>query len=437
MFIAFLAMPARAEEALDCPIGLGDAVTLEEEQLRLLFKVRGIEVEFTERLADDLQTSVADYLSFEQSPGDTRPRAFLFYIGNSDMLCAMYWRTGGGLDDLFVVERLAIRPADIVPAIDELVSRMRGEGRLRNATPRRDEGGLRGPTTVVPINEEQAETALEGLSAMLVPPRIAEHMVGLSSLSILPCLNIGIVPFSALDPDGDGVPLVETTVIHVEADLRHVYDGRVFGWDQSPQVPAIFGDPDASGDPDWAFARLPGAAQEATTIAAQFGVDAVLGRDATRGRLLELAADADLIHVAAHGISSTERPLEGSFLALADGRLTAREIQDLQLNAFPLVVLSACQTGLGGPLDAGIIGLARAFILAGASSTMSTLWDVDDAVTAQIMVDFVGKLATMSPAEALRSAQAEARKVHAHPRYWSGFMLFGSRTVTLPPAGTD
>ena len=249
--------------------------------------------------------------------------------------------------------------------------------------------------------------------------------------------KVGIVPFSALDPDGDGVPLVETTVIQIEADLRHVYDGRVFGWDQSPKSPVIFGDPDATGDPDWAFARLPGAAREATTIAAQLGVEAVLGRDATRGRLLDLAGDADFIHVAAHGISSTEQPLEGSFLALADGRLTAREIQDLQLNAFPLVILSACQTGLGGPLDAGIIGLARAFILAGASSTMSTLWDVDDAITAQIMVDFVGKLATMSPPEALRSAQAEARRVHAHPRYWSGFMLFGSRTITLPPAEAD
>src|SRR5690606_10782670 len=113
-----------------------------------------------------------------------------------------------------------------------------------------------------------------------------------------------------------------------------------------------------------------------------------------------------------------EEPLDGSFLALSGGRLTARQIQYLKLVGMPLIVLSACQTGLGGPLEAGIIGLARGFILAGAGAAVATLWNVDDTATEQLMVEFVVNLAAMSPGEALRKAQVSARERQPHPRYW-------------------
>lgn len=72
-----------------------------------------------------------------------------------------------------------------------------------------------------------------------------------------------------------------------------------------------------------------------------------------------------------------------------ESRLAAKEIQNLSLRQARLVVLSACQTGLGKIEDAGIIGLARAFKIAGAGEVVVSLWNVDDKVTAELMTSFI------------------------------------------------
>jgi CHAT domain-containing protein len=75
-----------------------------------------------------------------------------------------------------------------------------------------------------------------------------------------------------------------------------------------------------------------------------------------------------------------------------------------------LVVLSACQTGLGRQLDAGIAGLARAFQLAGAARVVMSLWSVHDDSTAELMADFISRLREEPPAEALRLSMLQMRK---------------------------
>ena len=417
-----------------CPISMREAITLEQNQIEHLFRERGL-LYLAPKLAEDLQLSVETYLSHKQSPGDPRDRALLFFIGNSETLCAMYWRVG---DDprfnLFIIEQLAVAPADIVPLIDDLVVEMQSSsaGVLRQARPKIGESLPRGASPVRARRGRPAEQILAELSQILFPGRIGAHVQGLASLTVIPCLNIGIVPFAAMDPDGDRVPLVETTVVNVEAELRHVYENRAFGWNGIIGSAVVFGDPDAGSDPEWSFPRLPGAQREAIAVAERLGAEAVLGEAATSRRMIDDIRQADYIHIAAHGLSSVESPLDGSFLALAGGRLTARSIQALDLYKSPLVVLSACQTGLGGPLDAGIVGLARGFVIAGAIGTVATLWNVDDDVTALLMMDFVANLQTMNPLDALRTAQQRVRSLHQHPRYWSGFMFFGSRTITSP-----
>jgi hypothetical protein len=394
-----------------CPITSGEAVTLEREQISELFIARGIDTPLTEIVAANLQASVEHYLLPRPDVADDRARALLFYIGNAEVLCAMFWRIDDDGNNVFIVDRLSVAPAEIVPMIDEMVMGMQGAqtNGLRGAVRRseQEEPATRGATTLVTVERPSTEDMLAQLSLLLFPAAIADHLDDLASLTIVPCLNIGIVPFAALDPTGDGIPFVETTVINVEAELGHIYDYRMFEWDSDIGSVAVFGDPDATVDAEWSFPRLPGAQREAVAIAAHFG--------------------------AAHGLSSVEDPLDGSFLALTGGRLTAREIQHLSLVNYPLVVLSACQTGLGGPLDAGIIGLARGFVIAGAAATVATLWNVDDAATEGIMVEFAENLGSMNPAEALRRAQLSARERYAHPRYWSGFMVFGSRVLTIRP----
>jgi len=429
------ALAAEDESEQLCPISMAEAITLERNQIEHLFNVRGLPY-LAPKLAEDLQRSVETYLSYRQAPDDPRDRALLFFIGNSEALCAMYWRVGDGTDDgIFIIEQLAVAPADIVPLIDDLVVEMQSGsvGVLRQAEPKRSEGLSRGATSLKARRGRAAEHILAELSRILFPGEIGSHVNGLASLTIIPCLNIGIVPFAAMDPDGDGVPLVETTVVNVEAELRHVYENRAFGWNGVIASAAVFGNPDAGSDPEWDFPRLPGAEREATAVADRLGVAAILGEAATPGRMIENIREADYIHIAAHGLSSVDHPLDRSFLALTGGRLTARSIQALDLHKWsPLVVLSACQTGLGGPLDAGIVGLARSFVIAGALGTVATLWNVDDDVTAVLMMDFVDNLRTMNPLDALRTAQQRVRSSHEHPRYWSGFMFFGSRTITFP-----
>jgi CHAT domain-containing protein len=116
-----------------------------------------------------------------------------------------------------------------------------------------------------------------------------------------------------------------------------------------------------------------------------------------------------------------------------DGILTGMEIAGLDLWGTKLVVLSACQTGLGDVQQGeGVMGLRRAFLLAGARRVLATLWMVPDRETQELMSDFITRWKAGSPGvDALREAQldmiAELRKKHgyAHPFYWAAFTMTG------------
>nr|MBA2733881.1 CHAT domain-containing protein [Acidobacteriota bacterium] len=144
-----------------------------------------------------------------------------------------------------------------------------------------------------------------------------------------------------------------------------------------------------------------------------------------------------IIHFSTHGVLDSRHPeLSGLVLSLIDeagqpqeGFLRLHEIYNLRLNA-DLVVLSACQTGLGKEVRGeGLIGLTRGFMYAGAPRVMASLWQVDDAATSELMKRFYrGVLQEkLPPATALRIAQLEMfRKRHwQSPYYWGAFVLQG------------
>lgn len=110
-----------------------------------------------------------------------------------------------------------------------------------------------------------------------------------------------------------------------------------------------------------------------------------------------------------------------------DGILTALEVMTMDLSGTDLVVLSACETGLGEPqAGEGLLGLQRGFRIAGANSVLMTLWNISDAVTSEVMSYFYKNfLNGGSHADALRATVNEIRKKYPEPYYWGAFVLNG------------
>jgi CHAT domain-containing protein len=167
-----------------------------------------------------------------------------------------------------------------------------------------------------------------------------------------------------------------------------------------------FGNPDLD-DPQMALQFAEIEAGEIKKLYPQSTV--LLKKEATEEKAKSLSPQNDIIHFASHAELNEDDPL-ASAIRLAksdkeDGRLEVREIFGMDLKA-SLVVLSACETGLG-KLSSGdeLVGLTRAFIYAGTPSVVASLWNVEDSSTAQVMASFYKNLKTMSKVEALRQAQ--------------------------------
>jgi CHAT domain-containing protein len=144
-----------------------------------------------------------------------------------------------------------------------------------------------------------------------------------------------------------------------------------------------------------------------------------------------------IVHLATHGLLNTENPeLSGIVLSLVDeqgkpqdGFLRLHEVYNLNWPA-ELVVLSACQTGLGKEINGeGLVGLTRGFMYAGAKRVLASLWNVNDSVTAELMKRFYHGLLVkgLPPSAALRAAQVEMwkRRPSRSPYYWAPFVLQG------------
>ena len=221
------------------------------------------------------------------------------------------------------------------------------------------------------------------------------------------------------------------------------------------------------------FPRLPGARREGERVAQRLGVTPLLGDAARKDTLVGLRSPY-ILHIATHGFftSATSHPAEHmlsgehirviagaedpgdnpgalhralaqSGLALAGantwmrqrraapgagtGLLTAEDVAGMDLNGTELVVLSACETGLGLALTGeGVFGLRRAFASAGARTLIMSLWRIPDDPTRQLMDDFYRLLLAGVPrAQALHAAQRALRVQYPHPYYWGAFVCLG------------
>ena len=183
--------------------------------------------------------------------------------------------------------------------------------------------------------------------------------------------------------------------------------------------------------------RLPLGKQEVSAVAKHCDEhELLLGPAANRTNFLVHAPTARVLHLSTHGRANLEQP-NLSYVAFtqtggeadADERLYYNELGALHLPA-ELVVLSACETSIGRPVPGETVAsLATAFAAAGAHSTVTTLWQVDERATLELLDAFYGRLAAGDGRQlALHEAQQELRrsKDYAHPYYWAGLALHGS-----------
>jgi CHAT domain-containing protein len=181
---------------------------------------------------------------------------------------------------------------------------------------------------------------------------------------------------------------------------------------------------------------LPHVGEEGRAVVAALPGRLLEEEQATLENLRAHAGACTVLHLAAHAVFRPDEPLFSS-LQLADSRLSTLEVFDLELNC-SLVTLSACETALGraGAGDE-LIGLSRAFLYAGASSLLLSLWKVEDRSTAALMAEFYRALRTgSSKAGALRQAQLALLRNeladHADlsaPYFWAPFTLIGDGGV--------
>jgi CHAT domain-containing protein len=191
---------------------------------------------------------------------------------------------------------------------------------------------------------------------------------------------------------------------------------------------------------------LPGTEEEVTKIADYLAENKIENKvllwDNATEELLKEADSKHVIHIATHGFFDTDiqgrNPMMRSGLLLAgvskignnskeDGILTAYEASNLDLNNTSLVVLSACETGLGEIKSGeGVYGLQRAFEVAGVNAILMSMWKVNDQTTQELMVLFYQELIrTKSVPDSFRNAQLKIREKYSEPLYWGAFKLIG------------
>lgn len=223
------------------------------------------------------------------------------------------------------------------------------------------------------------------------------------------------------------------------------------------------------------FPKLPGTRIEGKKIGDKIGVEPWFDENALEGRLKNRSSPS-ILHIATHGffipdqqidlnnelqskdfytiedivLSRIENPLIRSGLALAgannginnaelppeaeDGILTAEDVSGLDLFSTDLVVLSACDTGLGVvSIGEGVMGLRRTFMLAGTKTLIMSLWKISDQKTPELMEEFYDRiLSGQSRAKALREAQLTLKKKYPHPKYWGAFICLGNPSPLNP-----
>jgi hypothetical protein len=303
------------------------------------------------------------------------------------------------------------------------------------------EGQVRhiGAGTMPSVQPEGRHELLRRLEEALFTPTIRDALADQGDrLVIVADSSFNTVPFAALR-DARGDYLIERTEVEIWPSVTTrlaIHSGAtVPTWQRAKLRNSV--EPLVLGVGSFDTARvdglqmddLPGAITEAKMVSELLAVKPRLDAEATRGCLIEEGQGAEILHLSTHCLLDEETP-EQSFVVLEDGTLTANELYAFDRGLrVGLVVMSACQTALGGFHPDSIIGLTNAMLIAGAQCVLSTTWKIPDLESASFMKVFYKALDdTTSVATALRKAQISMLRsaITADPFYWAAFRATGA-----------
>ncbi len=351
------------------------------------------------------------------------------------------WRIGGTLTDLIKISRCYILNKDYI--VDKCLNKSAGENEklmeaLRRLKPSQKEESSSASQDFRQILHQFLIQAI----ADLLPSNPNDHVI------FIPQETLFLVSFPALQ-DKKGKYLIEQHTIltapsiqllalthNLKDKRKQIAGGENSSIFNSPSSTLIVGNPIMPKVPEQPkpLPQLEQAEQEAKDIAQLFNTTAIIGVQATKANILQKLSSSKLVHLATHGIldygnQNTSLGVPGAIALTPSekdtGWLTANEIFNLQMNA-DLVVLSACQTGIGRISGDGVIGLSRALITAGSLSVVVSLWSVNDNATANLMTVFYQSLQkNPDKAAALRHAMLETMKKQPQPFFWAAFTLMG------------
>lgn len=279
-----------------------------------------------------------------------------------------------------------------------------------------------------------------------------------SRLVIIPDGALGYLPFETLlteAPSENSLPdawpyLMRSHAIsyHYSSTLfNRIYSQPLAGSNRkllafAPEFGGKEDDATRISMPDAAFSPLLHNVEEAEEVAAIMGGKTFLGALATVDNFEKYCIGSGIIHLSSHG-KADDRDARYSYIAFADPGDSAQkqllyvsDLYNLELNA-ELVVLSACETGLGKLYRGeGMASLARAFTYAGAKSITTTLWQVNDEASADLMVKYYEYLDQGLPKDiALQKAKLEMVGKQNVPYFWGGFVSIGNMN-SLPPSNS-
>lgn len=282
-----------------------------------------------------------------------------------------------------------------------------------------------------------AANARARLYDLLIQP-FASELDGVRRLTVVPDRELGRLPFAALWDAKAKRYVVHSFQLRTLPSAAFFFAALRQRSEVGPESSAlVIGNPALGPVLSRTLEPLPHAEHEGAAVADLYHRPRLLtGTLATRDSVLAHLSGSSIFHFAGHAVFNAEQP-EQSFLALAPvagrdaGTLQAREIGRLRPTNLAVVVLSACSSLNPRPSHTGAVaGLAHSFLRAGAPATISTVWDVDDATTTPLLVEFHRRLAAGTPPpEALRLAQLSAlrsgRAELEAPAAWAAFIYTG------------
>jgi len=282
------------------------------------------------------------------------------------------------------------------------------------------------------LRHKLAESTLgPDLYQMLVAP--AGTIAPGSRVIILPDAHLRALSFDALIvPSKPAHYWIEDVTVSYSPSLQ--LTASLPSWKDTHNGRAlVFGDVPAEGRE---FPRLKYAKKEVGEVAQNFGTRAVVrtGNDATPSSYTASASDFEFIHFAAHATNNAEKPLESAVILGRDATgfsLSGEQIVKVPIVA-ELVTVSSCNSaGRRNYAGEGLVGLAWAFLRAGAHRVVAAQWEVDDSAAPPMMKTMYQAIVRdgLDPAEALRRAKLallHSNTTHERPLYWAPFFIYGA-----------